>query len=143
MKHRTHTATARIAACIALVLGAAAAMPVAAGPIDSADALAQKARPMAFGDFAARKQLCARLGIDGSCMDEAPTLKDELLAPELGDPPPLQETLPVRDPIIDSPSPSPQPMVAAVPEPSSTVALLSAALAIVLMGRTRRSSSRA
>lgn len=143
MKLRTHATMIRSTACIALALGAAAAMPAAAGPIDSADALVQKVRPMAFGDFGARKQLCARLGIDGSCMDDAPSVKDELFEPVLSDPPPLQETLPIRDPIIEKPSPAPQPMVVAVPEPSSMATLLAAALAVVLLSRSRRSAPRA
>lgn len=143
MKHKSHAASIRIAACLAMALGAATSMPVAAGPFDSSDALVQKARPMAFGDFAARKQLCARLSVDGSCMDDLPSIKDDLLAPELGDPPPLPDTLPVRDPIIEAPAMVPQPMVIAVPEPSSTATLLAVALAVALLSRSRRQTRRA
>lgn len=143
MKLRTHATMIRTAACIALALGATAATPAVAGPMDGADALVQKVRPMAFGDFGARKQLCAVLGIDGSCMDDAASVKDELFEPVLGDPPPLQEMLPVRDPIVENPAPAPQPMVVAVPEPSSMATLLAAALAVVLLSRGRRSTPRA
>lgn len=136
MKSRTHATTAGLAACIALALGAAAAMPAAAGPMDSADALVQKARPMAFGDFAARKQLCARLGVDGNCMDEALTLKDDLLQP-MSDPPALQDVVPVADPVTDTPPATVQPTVTAVPEPS-VLALLTTALGLLMLGRTRR-----
>ncbi len=143
MKRKTHAASLRIAAGLAMALGVATSMPVAAGPFDGGDALVQKARPMAFGDFAARKQLCARQSVDGSCMDDLPSIKDELLAPELGDPPPLPDLLPVRDPIIEAPTMVPQPMAIAVPEPSSTGTLLAAALVVALLSRSRRQARRA
>lgn len=127
----------RCATLAALVIAAA---PAAAEIIDTSDSLLQKARPLAFGDFGARKQLCARSGFDDDCRDGLPSVKQDLLQPpsdSIIELPPVEELLPGPQKIDDLPLAVAPAAAASVPEPSAIGLLLLAAAGLATR-RARR-----
>lgn len=128
---------------------ACAALPAAAGEIIAAsDDLLQKARPQAH-NVPLRKQLCARLGVDGSCQDGLPSVKQDLLQPPVEDDlppepaadlPPVKDLLPAPDTLEDVPPqivPAAAPP-ASVPEPSAPGLALLAVAGVLAQRRRRR-----
>ena len=141
--------------------GIAAYAPAGAEIVYSSDMLAQSG--VNTTEPSMHMQLCARIGVDGSCLDGRTTAKQRLLAPpsspkenpseppDLGAPPPVI-TLP--PPVIDELPPvgesapllpiAARPTSIAVPEPGSlSLAALGAVfLASALHRRRRRSAGR-